>query len=106
TEPLRARACTVVERGGKPSNLSDAIRTFLGKGRIGSRVTQAEVLAEWPAIVGEQIAAVTEARSVTSDGTLTVHARTNAWMTELSLREPEILAAITEKMPMISVRRI
>ncbi len=96
----------MVERGGKPSNLSDAIRAFLGKGRIGSRVTQAEVLAEWPAIVGEQIAAVTEARSVTSDGTLLVHVRTNSWMTELSLREPEILAAIRDRMPAISVKRI
>lgn len=96
----------MVERGGKPSPLSDVIRSFLGKGRIGARVEQAEVLAQWPAIVGEQIAAVTEARSVTSDGTLLVHVRTNAWMTELSLREPEILAAIRARMPEISVTRI
>ena len=96
----------MVKRGGTPAQLGEAIRAFLGKGRIGARVEQAEVLAQWPSIVGNQIAAVTEARSVTSDGTLLVHVRTNAWMTELSLREPEIIAAITAKMPRIGVKRI
>ena len=94
------------ERGGSPKSISDVIQAFLSRGRIGRRVEQAEVLKEWSTIVGEQIASVTEARSVGADGTLLVYVKTHAWMTELSLREPEILTAIQAKLPGINVIRI
>jgi predicted nucleic acid-binding Zn ribbon protein len=94
------------KRGGDPSSIADVLRSFLGRGKIAARLGQTEVLGIWPEIVGAQIASVTEARSVTEDGTLLVHVRTHPWMTELSLREPEILTAIRERMPGTGIKRI
>ena len=50
-------------------------------------------MTDWPRLVGQQIAAVTKPLSVTADGTLFVAVTTHAWMTELSLLEPELLAS-------------
>jgi predicted nucleic acid-binding Zn ribbon protein len=52
------------------------------------------VIPDWPVLVGPQIAAVTAPESVTPDGTLFVRVATSAWMTELQLMAPQIMAAI------------
>jgi len=57
-------------------------------------VSQAGLIPEWPRLVGPQVAAVTEPLRITADGTLFVAVKTNPWMTELSLMEPQLLAAI------------
>jgi predicted nucleic acid-binding Zn ribbon protein len=57
-------------------------------------VAQAAVVPEWSALVGARIAAVTEPLSVGADGTLWVAVASHAWMTELSLLEPELLRSI------------
>ena len=41
-----------------------------------------------------QISAVTEPIMITRDGTLFVTVKTSSWMSELSLMEPQLLAAI------------
>ena len=51
------------------------------------------MVPEWPTLVGAQIAAVTEPSSITRDGTLFVAVKTSAWMSELSLMEPQLLVA-------------
>jgi len=58
------------------------------------RVAQAQVIPDWPRLVGAQIAAVTAPESVTPDGTLFVRVATSGWMTELQLQGPQIMAAI------------
>ena len=58
------------------------------------------------ALVGTQIAAVTEPQSITADGTLFVPVTTNAWMNELSLMEPELLRALNGKEGRAAIRRI
>ena len=97
-------------RGGdkrrKPERVSDVIAGFLKQSGLGARVHQAAVIPEWPTLVGPQVAAVTEPRSVTPDGTLFVWVTTNAWMTELSLLEPELLGALNAKPDRKPVRRI
>ena len=90
----------------KPSSIGDAIRSYLGGSKIGGDIDQAEVVSVWPQIVGAQIAAVTIARAVTRSGMLVVDVETNAWMNELSLREPEILIAIKQQLPESTVTRI
>ena len=84
-------------RKSRPDPISSAIASFLERSGLAKRVEQAEVIPEWPTLVGTQIAAVTEPRSITPDGTLFVAVRTNAWMTELSLMEPELLRALNAK---------
>jgi predicted nucleic acid-binding Zn ribbon protein len=90
----------------KPERVGDALSSFLEQSGLASRVEQASVIPEWPGLVGEQIAAVTQPLSVARDGTLFVAVRTNAWMTELSLMEPQLLAAVNAKAGRQRVERI
>src|SRR5206468_5995747 len=55
---------------------------------------------------GKQISLVTKPISVTADGTLFVAVKTNAWMTELSLMEPQLLRALNAKSGRARVRKI
>ncbi len=78
----------------RPAKIGDFLAGFLEASGMAQRVEQSSVLPEWPALVGPKIAAVTEPRAVASDGTLLVWVKTNAWMNELSLMEPELLRAL------------
>jgi predicted nucleic acid-binding Zn ribbon protein len=64
------------------------------------------VVPEWASLVGKQIATVTKPISVTRDGTLFVSVTTNAWMTELSLMEPQILRALNAKAGRVRIKKI
>src|SRR5881296_3085274 len=81
-------------RGGKPTAVGEALRAYLAKSGLGRRVAQAQVIPDWPRLVGPQIAAVTTPESVTPDGTLFVRVATSGWMTELQLQGPQIMAAL------------
>ncbi len=74
--------------------ISQLLAGILREAGISERVEQAAVVPEWPALVGEQISAVTTPLLVTPDGTLFVAVSTHAWMTELSLMEPELLRTL------------
>ena len=84
-------------RRPKPQKISDALASFLAESGLAERVEQARVIPEWAALVGPQIATVTEPLMIARDGTLFVAVRTNAWMNELSLLEPQLLAALNAK---------
>lgn len=89
-----------------PSTLGDVLAGVLKNSGLAARVEQAGIIPEWSALVGIQIAAVTEPMSITADGTLFVTVTTNAWMNELSLMEPELLRALNAKPDRVPVRRI
>lgn len=78
----------------RPAKLGDVLASVLDQAGLTSRMAQARVIPEWPALVGPQIAEVTEPVALQGDGTLVVSVRTNGWMTELSLMEPELLRAL------------
>jgi predicted nucleic acid-binding Zn ribbon protein len=78
----------------RPAPVSDAVRGWLDASGVGQRVAQAAVVLDWPRLVGEQIAAVTEAECVTPDGLLRVRVATAAWANELSLMTPQIMARL------------
>ena len=90
----------------KPQKLGDVMTGMLSKSGIADRVAQAAVIPNWPALVGPQIARVTEPMSVTPQGTLFVAVTTNAWMTELSLMEPELLRRLNERIGRLKIRKI
>ena len=90
----------------KPAALGDVLANVLQRAGIASRVEQAGIIPEWSALVGEQIAHVTEPQSISADGTLFVHVTTNAWMMELSLMEPELLRALNAKEDRVAVKKI
>ena len=92
--------------GDRPTPLSQLLAGVLKEAGIQERVEQAAVVPEWPALVGAQIAGVTTPLLVTPDGTLFVAVSTHAWMTELSLLEPELLRALNADPGRPPVRKI
>jgi predicted nucleic acid-binding Zn ribbon protein len=86
--------------------MADALSSFLRDAGLSERVEQAGAVLEWADIVGPQIASVTSARSVSSDGTLFVAVRTSAWMNELALMEPDLLRKLNADPARAPIRRI
>ena len=94
------------EKKRKPEPLANVVGSFLRDSKLQDRVDQASVVPEWESLVGKQIGSVTKPISVTADGTLFIAVKTNAWMTELSLMEPQILRALNAKVGRTRVRKI
>ena len=90
----------------RPAPLGDVLADVIRAAGIEQRVEQAGIIPEWPLLVGDSIARVTEPQSIAADGTLFVHVTTNAWMMELSLMEPELLRALNAKPGRIAVKKI
>ena len=87
--------------GGRPDGprrVGDLVRAFLDDKGLESEVASQKVLADWPAIVGEPIAEVTRARSV-SKGTLFVEVRSSAWLMELTTMKRRLLELLNEGAP-------
>jgi predicted nucleic acid-binding Zn ribbon protein len=90
----------------RPQKLGDVVSGVLSQAGLSDRVAQAAVIPEWPALVGPQIARVTEPLSVTRQGTLFVAVTTNGWMTELSLMEPDLLRRLNQRTGRLQIRKI
>ena len=78
----------------RPTAVGEALQSYLAKSGLAQRLAQAQVIPDWPRLVGAPIARVTIPESVSPDGTLFVRVATSAWMTELQLMAPQIMAAI------------
>jgi len=89
-----------------PKKIGDVMGDMLKKSGISDRIAQASVIPDWTSLVGPQIARVTEPMSVTPQGTLFVAVTTNAWMTELSLMEPELLRRLNERTGKHPIKKI
>ena len=94
------------KKRSRPRQLGDVMSDVLKKSGVADRVAQANVIPEWPHLVGMQIAKVTQPLSVTPQGTLFVAVTTNAWMTELSMMEPELLRRLNERTGRLQIKRI
>ena len=86
----------MTERNSPPTPIAEAISRFLERHGMVRRVAAAGVVAEWADLVGPQIAAVTEAESVTADGVLRVRVASAPWAQELRLMSPRILAKLNQ----------
>jgi len=93
-------------RKRKPTPIGDVVSGWLGDSGLAPRVDQAAIIPEWPSLVGRTIAAVTTPQSITSNGTLFVKVTTNAWITELSLLEPELMRSLNSKPGRTPIKRI
>ena len=97
---------TAKKKKRTPQLLGDVMSGMLKKSGIADRVAQASVIPDWAGLVGPQIARVTEPLSVTPQGTLFVAVTTNAWMTELSLMEPDLLRRLNQRTGKLKIRKI
>jgi predicted nucleic acid-binding Zn ribbon protein len=89
-----------------PEKIADALSAYLKEAGLDARMVQAAVVPEWAELVGRDIAAVTEPLFVTPDGSLFVAVRTNAWMTELQLMEPQLVRALNTDSERPRVRKL
>ena len=89
-----AQRGTDMRADSKPTPLAEALQAYLKQAGLVRRIGQANVLEEWPALVGPQIAKVTRAESVGADNQLRVRVATAAWASELQLITPQILARV------------
>lgn len=90
----------------RPEPIADVLGGWIQASGIANRIGQAQVIPEWPKLVGTQISEVTAPTSVSADGTLWVQVTTNAWMNELSLMEPQLLRALNKVTGRAPIRRI
>ena len=81
--------------GGRsgPERVDSVVERFLEGAGVAEQVRRQGVLEAWPCLVGEAIAAVTEARSL-SVGTLFVEVRSSSWLMELEMMRAEILRQV------------
>ena len=79
---------------GRPVAVGEALSGYLTRAGLAKRVAQAQVIPDWPGLVGPQIAAVATPESVTPDGVMFVRVTTSSWMNELQLMTPEIMARV------------
>jgi predicted nucleic acid-binding Zn ribbon protein len=84
----------MTKRVAKPSRVSEVLAGYMKRAGIAERVAQAGILAEWPGLVGERMAAVTEAEEIRPDGVLVVRVRSAPWAQELSMMTPQIMARL------------
>ena len=73
-----------------PERIDSVVERFLEGAGVAEQVRRQSVLEMWPGLVGEAIAAVTKARSL-SVGTLFVEVRSSPWLMELEMMKAEIL---------------
>ena len=90
----------------RPERVAKVVADFLAQSGLADRVQQAGIIPEWPRLVGDQIAAVTDPQSISANGTLFVTVTTNAWMNELSLLEPELLRSLNAQAERVPIKRI
>ncbi|MEK0431739.1 MAG: hypothetical protein RL139_1543 [Gemmatimonadota bacterium] len=94
------------EGSGRPRGIREALAELLQARGLDAEVARAGVLGAWARLVGPRIAAATEARLITADGTLVVGVRSHGWMQELSLMERQLLATLNAADPAHPVARI
>jgi predicted nucleic acid-binding Zn ribbon protein len=84
-------------RKGGTQGIAEAMKGYLSRAGLRERLEQTGVIEEWERLVGAQIARVTTPERITRDGTLFVRAASSAWMQELQLMTPTILARLRER---------
>ena len=92
-------------RGTGPVRLGDVLGSVLEKHGLGDQIKHMAALDLWPEVVGEHIAAATEARSV-SEATLIVEVRSSGWLMELNMMKGDLLRRVNERLPDAPLQRL
>jgi predicted nucleic acid-binding Zn ribbon protein len=94
------------QRGkGRPERVGAVVERLLEANGVAEQVKRQSALEDWDALVGEAIAAVTHARSI-SEGALFVEVRSSAWLMELELMKGEILRRVNAGLEGVALERI
>jgi len=91
--------------GRDPQPMSDVFSHLTGDLGWDDSLATAQLFVEWRSIVGESVADHASPLSVT-DRQLTVQASSSAWATQLRLMRHELLSALAEKIPDLTIESI
>ena len=84
-------------RKGGTQGIAEAMKGYISRAGLKSRMEQTGVIEDWDRLVGTQIARVTVPERITKEGTLFVRVASAAWMQELQLMTPTVLAKLRER---------
>jgi len=84
-----------VRREAQPQQIGEVLAGVLEDAGVLRQFERLGVLDLWPEIVGERVAAVTEARNV-DDTVLIVEVRSSAWLMELNMMKGDLLKRVNE----------
>lgn len=87
------------------TKVSELLPAILKKIGLARRLEEREILALWEDVVGEEIAARTQAVKF-SRGVLYIQVTHGAWMQELHFMEQEILRKLADKLPGANIQKI
>lgn len=78
-----------------PTRVGELVGSLLEEKGLQEQVERVAILDKWDDLVGDRIARVTHAKSL-SGGTLFVEVKSSAWMSELDFMKGEILEKLNE----------
>ena len=84
-------------RKGGTQGIAEAMKGYLSRAGLKSRIEQTGVIEDWDRLVGPQIARVTVPERITKEGILFVRVASAAWMQELQLMSPTVLGRLRER---------
>ena len=91
--------------GARLVRVDAVLSDVLDKHGVKEQVERMRVLELWAELVGEHVAAVTDAKGV-SDATLFVEVRTSAWLMELNMMRADFLAKVNQHLEDVPLERI
>ena len=92
-------------RPRKFARIGDILPAVLKSAGLDKKLRDQEILTIWPTVVGEEIAARTEAVKI-DNGVLHVAVEHSVWLQELHFMEKEILEKLKERAPRTNCRKI
>ena len=91
--PATAQRTMRLGRGGSPRPIAESLGGVIEGLGLGPALEDARVFADWESVVGPEIARISQPYRV-DYGTLIVHVKNSAWMSELALRRSDILRRV------------
>lgn len=88
-----------------PQELGKVMKAVLREFKLEKKAGDYEVILAWPEVVGEKVAEVTVAESLTR-GILHVKVADSVWKYELSMRKREILHRLQRRFPDVLLKDI
>jgi predicted nucleic acid-binding Zn ribbon protein len=85
--------------------VGDVLRGFLHNRQLSKGLARWEVVVDWPALVGEEIANHSEALEL-KNGILWVSVPSSSWRQHILFLKPQILRAMDKKFPDVTVKDI
>ncbi len=93
------------QRWNSPESLGDILKSSLEKWDFGPTMLRYEVVEKWPELAGAQIAGKSRAIGLQGD-LLLIEVDHPAWVQELNLLKPQLMAKIRRSYPRSGVKDI